>query len=241
MPVLPLDHPEPFAAILGIMLYPGQGQEQRRNADTFTRYYLAEPLAEYERKGHRLSPEQKPVVRPTPSQPPKDWVTVWRRGQAAGEVCRLYMSLAAQHHPVASINSARKIYERETREHPKAIRKNNLRIACRDFRPVMHLWAALPDLLERSCGAALSNRNFLLQFDRFLLDAHAILKSGQNWRQKRNKAEPLFGAGCWTFPKNWQPRARTIGWPGAVMVPARGLNSGQISDLKPSARPRKQL
>ena len=32
MPILPLDHPEPFAAVLGVMLYPGTDEDDRRKA-----------------------------------------------------------------------------------------------------------------------------------------------------------------------------------------------------------------
>jgi hypothetical protein len=35
MPVLPLDHPEPFAAVLGVMLYPGTDEDDRRKARAF--------------------------------------------------------------------------------------------------------------------------------------------------------------------------------------------------------------
>jgi hypothetical protein len=32
MPVLPVDYPEPFVAVLGTMLYPNEGEEAQRRA-----------------------------------------------------------------------------------------------------------------------------------------------------------------------------------------------------------------
>ena len=51
MPNLPLDHPEPFAAILGVMLYPGAGEGDRRRARAFAAQYLAEPIRQYQKAG----------------------------------------------------------------------------------------------------------------------------------------------------------------------------------------------
>jgi len=44
MPLLPLDHPDPLAAALGIMLYSGLDDESRRRARAYTTRFLAEPL-----------------------------------------------------------------------------------------------------------------------------------------------------------------------------------------------------
>jgi hypothetical protein len=35
MPILPLDHPEPLVATLGVMLYPGKGDESQRRTRAF--------------------------------------------------------------------------------------------------------------------------------------------------------------------------------------------------------------
>ena len=35
MPILPLDHPEPFAATLGVMLYPGADNDDPLKARAF--------------------------------------------------------------------------------------------------------------------------------------------------------------------------------------------------------------
>ena len=44
MPDLLLDKPEPFAATLGVMLYPSADDMDERKAKTLAAHYLAEPL-----------------------------------------------------------------------------------------------------------------------------------------------------------------------------------------------------
>jgi len=41
---LPVNHFEPFAATLGIMLYPGLEPEERAKADAFASQFLAKPI-----------------------------------------------------------------------------------------------------------------------------------------------------------------------------------------------------
>ena len=41
MPVLPLEHFEPFAATLGVMLYPGLDEDDQRKARAFAAQWLA--------------------------------------------------------------------------------------------------------------------------------------------------------------------------------------------------------
>jgi hypothetical protein len=55
MPILPLDAPEPFAAMLGVMLYPGTDESDQAKARAFAAQWLAEPLRRFDEAGHRLS------------------------------------------------------------------------------------------------------------------------------------------------------------------------------------------
>jgi hypothetical protein len=49
MPVLPVDYPEPFAAVLGTMLYPNEEEDAQRRA--VAAHYLAEPIRRFEAIG----------------------------------------------------------------------------------------------------------------------------------------------------------------------------------------------
>ena len=55
MPVLPLDHPEPFAATLGVMLYPGTDEDDCRKARAFAAHWIAEPFRSFHEAGYQLS------------------------------------------------------------------------------------------------------------------------------------------------------------------------------------------
>ena len=52
--ILPLDHPEPFAATLGVMLYPGTNDADKRKAKAFAAQYLAEPIRRLHEAGGTL-------------------------------------------------------------------------------------------------------------------------------------------------------------------------------------------
>ena len=58
MPILPLDRPEPFAATLGVMLYPGTNKADRAKARAFASWWLATPLERFHAAGHRLPYEE---------------------------------------------------------------------------------------------------------------------------------------------------------------------------------------
>ena len=52
MPILPVDYPEPFVAVLGTMLYPNEGEDAQRRA--VAAHYLAEPIRRFEAVGGLL-------------------------------------------------------------------------------------------------------------------------------------------------------------------------------------------
>lgn len=235
MPILPIDHPEPFAATLGIMLYPSEKPPDPQKADTFTGAYLVGPLKEFRRRGLDLRPEAEAIITPETGASIKDWPTRWRHGIAAGEVYRRYISLAAQTPKFASLNRARELHELEHAYQVNLIQKNNLKIICRIFRPVMHLWAALPDLQHRI--AATQEDNYSVAFEQFLLDAHALLVTGQQWRHKRNAAKPLLDAKRWRFPDGWKSPLAGPGWPEQVLVPGLTLDESSLQGFRTAGRP----
>jgi hypothetical protein len=67
MPFLPLDHPEPFSATIGVMLYPAI--EEATKARAFAAQFLAEPIPRLREAGHRLSYERR--ASPQPAKPNK--------------------------------------------------------------------------------------------------------------------------------------------------------------------------
>ena len=55
MPILPLEHFEPFAATLGVMLYPGRDEDDQRQAKILPSIWLTEPLQRFHEAGYQLS------------------------------------------------------------------------------------------------------------------------------------------------------------------------------------------
>ena len=53
MPILPLDHPEPFAATLGVMLYPEIDEVDPPKARAFAAQWLASPSDSFMRQATR--------------------------------------------------------------------------------------------------------------------------------------------------------------------------------------------
>ena len=55
MPILPLDHLEPVAATVGVMLYPGEDEDSRRQARASAARHLAKLLRQFHEAGHTLA------------------------------------------------------------------------------------------------------------------------------------------------------------------------------------------
>ena len=51
MPILPLDHPEPFSATLGVMLYPATDEADTLKARAYAAQVLAKPFRRFQEEG----------------------------------------------------------------------------------------------------------------------------------------------------------------------------------------------
>ena len=96
MPVLPVDYPEPFAAVLGTMLYPNEGDAAQRCA--FAAHCLAEPIRRFEAAGGALAynVEARPAVFHDTRQVDLD--QRWWGGTVMGELFKILFALAS-HNP----------------------------------------------------------------------------------------------------------------------------------------------
>jgi hypothetical protein len=111
MPILPLDHPEPFAATLGVMLYPGTDEDDRRKARAFAAHWLAEPFRRFDEAGHKLSYDELARVFMDAGVPLTDLGSRWKGGLAAGDLFKTLFILAKDYPALASWEHAIKIYE----------------------------------------------------------------------------------------------------------------------------------
>ena len=86
MPVLPLSHPEPFAAVLGVMLHPLE--EDKAKAEAFASQYLAAPLKEFHRRGGKLPYSDLKRIAEGAGQPLTDLKKRWYQATAAGQILK---------------------------------------------------------------------------------------------------------------------------------------------------------
>jgi hypothetical protein len=140
MPILPLDYPEPFAATLGVMLYPGMDEDDQRNARAFAAQWIAEPLRRFHQAGHKLS--YGPLARIAMDAQLTDLDDRWWGGTATGELFKTLWALFNTKPELTSWNNAVKIAERvAARSNAKGSRTDQWD-ARRRFLSVAHLWGA---------------------------------------------------------------------------------------------------
>lgn len=111
MPILPLDHPEPFAATLGVMLYPGIDNDDPRKARALAAQWLAEPLRRFHEAGHSLSYEKLLRITTDAGCPLTDLDERNWGGTKTGDLFAYLFMLAARNRDLASWNNAATIVE----------------------------------------------------------------------------------------------------------------------------------
>ena len=239
MPILPLDHPEPFAATLGVMLYPGTDNDDPDQARAFATQWLAKPLQRFRRDGHRL-PNEALARLAEDAGPLTDVEGRWRGGQATGDVFKALYVLAKDHCSIASWEHAIQVYLLAAKRAKKNGSRSGLWQEIRRFRTVAHLWAAwsIRDY-EAFSGSPDLGYDGYDDFQCYLNEAEILRDFGQVWRQPREKSEPPLNHEVWRVPSDWKPPVRRLGWPNTGMIPEIALPNDMIAKLKPSGRPRK--
>src|ERR1043166_1044765 len=111
MPILPLDHPEPFAATLGVMLYPGTEEEDQRKARAFAAGWLAKPLRDFHEAAHQLPYDDLLRIATDGGTTLIDLQDRWWGGSATGEMFKALFALATNNPEIASWENAVKLFE----------------------------------------------------------------------------------------------------------------------------------
>ena len=94
MPILPLDHPEPLAATLGVMLYPGEDDASQRRARAYAAQFLAEPVRRFREAGGSMSKEVLARLHADSGVPLDDLEDRWWDGVGTGELVKMFFALA---------------------------------------------------------------------------------------------------------------------------------------------------
>jgi hypothetical protein len=234
MPILPLDYPEPFAATLGVMLYPGIDNADAPCARAFAAQYLAKPIRCLYEAGGTLSDVTLARIAMDAGQRLTDLDARWWGGSATGEMFKTLFALANTDPRLASWSNAIKIAE-ETATHCSGSR-TSLWDAKRTFLSVAHLWAAWC-IRERRFGQYPAYDGSA-DFQSFLAEAEILRHWGQTWRAPRATSEPPLPPDVWRLPENWEPLPRRPGWPNTGRIPHLTISPEFLAELKRSGRPR---
>ena len=239
MPILPLDHPEPFAATLGVMLYPGTDDDDRRKARAFAAKWLAEPFRRFREVGGRLSNDELERLVMDGGARLSDLDDRWRGGVAVGELFKTLFILAKDKRALASWENAIRIYEISAKRAGASGSRTQLYQERRRFLSVAHLWGAWC-IREGKFGERPEvGYDGWADFQCFLTEAEILRDFGQNWRPSRAKSKPPLPPDVWCVPSSWEPPPRQAGWPNTGMLPDLMLPDDLMAELKPPGRPRK--
>jgi hypothetical protein len=238
MPILPLDHPEPFAATLGVMLYPGVDNGDPGRARAFAAQWLAVPLRHFHDAGHRLSYDILAELIQDAGAQLSDLKDRWRGGHETGDLFKALFCLAKNHPPLASWENAIGIYLRGSVRTKRRGSRSALLKELSRFRNVAHLWGAwsIRDFRDFA-GAPERDYDGADDFQCFLVEAEILRDFGQTWRSFRKNSAPPLPSDAWSVPMDWTPPVRGPNWPNTGMIPDIALPAELIADLKPAGRP----
>lgn len=239
MPILPLDHPEPFAATLGVMLYPGIDAVDPPRARAFATQYLAEPVRRLLEAGHRLTLDALEKLFVMAGQPLLDLNERWEGGLATGELFKTLYVLAKDHASLASWENAVKIYELSAKGLGSKGSRTTLLQSRDRFRSVAHLWGAWSIREGQFVQNPEVGYDGYADYQSFLTEAEILRDFGQRWLPQRAKARSPLPEDVWHVPDGWEPPLRQSGWPKTGMVPDITLPEDLLASLRPAGRPRK--
>ena len=204
MPILPLDHPEPFAATLGVMLYPGTDNDDPLKARAFASHWLATPIQRYEKAGHKISRDVLLRIAIDGGHELDDLGKRWRGGIATGELFKTLWALFNTDRALATWNNAIKIAELQRREPDKRFPF----IAVGGETSLSFGRPPLGSLGYPQCKFDTRPEQGHADFQLFLAEAEILRDFGQRWRPARANSEPLLPPDIWNVPENWRPAIR---------------------------------
>jgi hypothetical protein len=237
MPILPIDSLEPFAATLGVMLYPGLTSEDPDKARTFAARWLAEPIKRARAAGHHVSYETLYQVVIDAGRSLPDLKERWQDATATGELFKMLWALYNTDRSRTSWNSAIAIAE------AAAGRRRGSRTmywnAKRQFLSVAHLWGAWSIREGRFASQLHVGYDGYADFQALLAEAEVLRDFGQYVRPAPAHSSPFLPADVWQVPDDWKPPARQAGWPDIGSVPILTIPEHFMAGLRRAGRPRK--
>lgn len=240
MPILPLDHPEPFSATLGTMLYPAMGETDPPKARAFAAQWLGEPLRRFHESDHRLTYDALMRIMVDAGHPLLDLNERWEGGLATGDLFKTLYLLAKNNAALASWENAVKIYEVSAKRVGSKGSRTILLQARDRFQSVAHLWGAWSIREGQFVQHPEVGYDGYADFQSFLTEAEILRDFGQRWLPQRARSRPPLPPDVWRVPDGWKPPLRQPGWPKTGMVPDLTLPEALLASLRPTGRPRKR-
>jgi hypothetical protein len=240
MPILPLDHPEPFAATLGVMLYPNIDEEDRRKARAFAAQWLAEPVRRLREIGIRLPQDKLELLVMDGGTLLTDVAQRWEGGLSTGELFKAFFILAKDRPELASWENAIKTYEMSAKRAGLSGTRTDLYQHRSRFLSVAHLWTAWSIREGKLNDHSELEYDGWTEFQYFLAEAEMLREFGQTWRPSRAKAKPPLPPEVWRVPLDWKPPPGQPGRPKPGMIPNLSLSDELMTGLKPAGRPRRR-
>ena len=217
MPVLPVDYPEPFAAVLGTMLYPNEGEAAQRRA--FAAHCLAEPIRRFEAAGGALAYNDLSRIVKDGGARLDDLDQRWWHGTAMGELFKILFAFANHKPERASWEYSARIVEKYATTAKVSGARTSIMAAKRRFLTVAHLWGAYSIRGREFRERVEVHYHYADDFESFLTEAEILRKWGQTWKADAAKAKSPLPAGTWAMPEIWTPAPRKPGWPPTGMIP----------------------
>ena len=239
MLILPLDHPEPFAATLGVMLHPGESEADRKKAAAFAAHYLAEPIRRFREAGGMLTHEELFRLASDAGARLDDLESRWFDATATGELFKLLFALFNTAPRLASWGNAIKLAQPIAAKHGASNSRAKLQSARARFLSVAHLWGAWCIRDRRLASQLEVGYDGWHDFQFFLAEAEILRNWGQSWRPPRRKAKTPLPAEVWHVPDRWVPPESEPSWPPTGKVPVLTVPAELLTQLRRSGRPRK--
>ena len=237
MPILPLSHPEPFAAVLGVMLHPLE--EEQPKARAFASQYLADPLTAFHQRGGELPYADLKRIVEGAGQPLTDLDKRWYQARATGQILKTYFGLCNTDPGLATLSNAIKICEQVAVEHGESGSRSNLHDCWSRYRSVAHLWGAWVLRDPRFMEKPEVGYDYATDFQAFLAESEGLRHWGETWTHSRAKAAPPLKGDNWRVPEDWRSPQWKEEWPDRGKIAIYTIPDGYMSDLRSAGRPRK--
>lgn len=240
MPILPLTHPEPLAATLGVMHYPGEDEESKSRARAYAAQFLATPLRWFHEAGYSLPYQDLLRIASDAGTPLDDIEDRSKEGIATGEIFKTLCALAQTDASLASWGNATKLYKTVTTKHRVSGSRSAFYAARSRYLAVAHLWGALCIRDRRFDSRPDVGYEGWHDFQFFLAEAETLRRWGQSWRPRRAKAKPPLPEHVWRVPDGWKPPQVQPGWPTREgRIPAMTIPRDLLDQLRRPGRQRK--